>query len=185
MLMKPHSRYLSEEAVKRALHIDSFRNLSKDKVMKFASMIPYMDKDVALSIINQFPTFADFGKTIISSYMEMCNSILARNNESQAAVIQGYQTILTALSKKMDNPEITEDERKSLTEDMISVADKIAEADLQNKKFLERMGTKALLCVSVIFAGIAAGIGINSVLGGDSIPEICEDADDTDDSEDM
>lgn len=68
---------------------------------------------------------------------------------------------------------------------MISVADKIAEADLQNKKFLERMGTKALLCVSVIFAGIAAGIGINSVLGGDSIPEICEDADDTDDSEDL
>ena len=48
-------RYVSEEAVKRALNIDSFRNLSKDKIMQFASMIPYMDKDVAIAIITQFP----------------------------------------------------------------------------------------------------------------------------------
>lgn len=45
-------RYVTEEAVKRALKIDSFRNISKDKVMQFASMIPYMDKDVAIAIIN-------------------------------------------------------------------------------------------------------------------------------------
>ena len=50
-------RYVSEDAVKRALKIDSFRNLSKDKVMQFASMIPYMDKEVAIAIINQFPLF--------------------------------------------------------------------------------------------------------------------------------
>lgn len=48
-------KYVSEDAVKRALKIDSFRNLSKDKIMQFASMIPYMDKEVAIAIINQFP----------------------------------------------------------------------------------------------------------------------------------
>lgn len=47
-------RYVTEEAVKRALKIDSFRNISKDKVMQFASMIPYMDKDVAIAIIINF-----------------------------------------------------------------------------------------------------------------------------------
>ena len=46
---------VSEDQVKKALHIDSFRNLSKDKIMEFASLIPNMDKDVAISIINQFP----------------------------------------------------------------------------------------------------------------------------------
>ncbi|MCI8658553.1 MAG: hypothetical protein HFF72_14240, partial [Oscillospiraceae bacterium] len=55
MLKRIPKRYISEEAVKRALKIDSFRNLSKDKVMQFASMIPYMDRDVAIAIINQFP----------------------------------------------------------------------------------------------------------------------------------
>ena len=51
-------RYMTEAAVKKASQIDSFRNLSKDKIMQFASMIPYMDKDIAIAIINQFPKFA-------------------------------------------------------------------------------------------------------------------------------
>lgn len=79
-------RYVTEEAVKRALKIDSFRNISKDKVMQFASMIPYMDKDVAIAIINQFPRFADFGQTMVSSYMQICDNILLSNKESHDAV---------------------------------------------------------------------------------------------------
>lgn len=65
-------RYVSEDAVKHALKIDSFRNLSKDKVMQFASMIPYMDKEVAIAIINQFPVYADFGKAAIEQYTQTC-----------------------------------------------------------------------------------------------------------------
>jgi len=133
--------------------------------MKFASMIPYMDKEVAIAIINQFPVYADFGKTAISGYMQMCNNILEKNNESQVAVVQGYQTILEALSRKMDAENITEDVRKSITKDMILVADKITEADLQNKKFLEKMGTKILWGILGVAALVGAGIGINSVIG--------------------
>ena len=61
MSKKLPKRYVNEKAVKRALGIDSFRNVSKDKIMEFASLIPYMDKDVAIAIINQFPVYADFG----------------------------------------------------------------------------------------------------------------------------
>lgn len=169
-------RYVSEEAVKRALKIDSFRNLSKDKIMQFASMIPYMDKDVAIAVINQFPEFADFGKTVVSRYMEMCDSILEKNKESEAAVIHSYQTILDALSRRMDSETITEEERKSITEDMISVADKVAEVDMRNKKFLDKMGTKILWGVLGVVAVIGAGIGINSAIGNNSeLPEIEDD----------
>ena len=63
-------RYVNEKAVKFALGIDSFGNVSKDKIMEFASMIPYMDKDVAISIINQFPVYADFGKATIYAGMQ-------------------------------------------------------------------------------------------------------------------
>ena len=62
MSKKLPKRYLTEDAVKKALKIDSFRNMSKDKIMQFASMIPYMDKDVAIAIINQLPIYADFDK---------------------------------------------------------------------------------------------------------------------------
>ena len=172
-------RYVTEEAVKRALKIDSFRNLSKDKVMQFASMIPYMDKEVAIAIIGQFPRFADFGQAIVSNYMQICDNILQNNKESQAAVIRGYQTILDALSKRVEAENIDADERKSITEDMIAVADKIALADLQNKKFLDKMGTKIIWLLAGISGVVAAGIGIYSTMGNnDQLPQIDDDKDD-------
>lgn len=179
MSKKLIKKYVSEDDVKRALKIDSFRNLSKDKIMQFASMIPYMDKEVAIAIINQFPKFADFGKTAISSYMQMCDHILKTNSENQSAVIHGYQIILDTLSKRMELECITEEDRKAITEDMIAVADKIALADLQNKKFLDRMGTKVLWGILGVAAIIGAGIGVNSAIGSSGqIPQIADNDDD-------
>lgn len=122
MSKKLPKRYVNEKAVKRALGIDSFRNVSKDKIMEFASLIPYMDKDVAIAIINQFPVYADFGKATIEQYTQACSNILEKNKESQMAVINGYQTILDALAKRIEKENISEIERKSITEDMIAVA---------------------------------------------------------------
>lgn len=101
MNKKLPKRYLTEDAVKKALKIDSFRNMSKDKIMQFASMIPYMDKDVAIAIINQFPKFADFGKSMIENYTKLCDNILQKNHESQMAAIHGYQTQMQRKWKKM------------------------------------------------------------------------------------
>lgn len=178
-MKKLPQRYVSEESVKRALKIDSFRNLSKDKVMQFASMIPYMDKEVAIAIINQFPVYADFGKATIEHYTQVCTNILEHNKESQAAVVKGYQTILDALSKRMEKEDISDQERQAITSDMIAVADKIAEADLNNKKFLDRMGNKLLFGLGLIVAAVGAGIGINSAFGnGSSLPEVQDDDED-------
>ncbi len=187
MSKKIAKRYVSEEMVKRALKIDSFRNLSKDKVMQFASMIPYMDKEVAIAVINQFPTFVEFGKTIIASYMQTCNDILQKSEKSQDAVIQGYQTILDALSKRMDVESITESERIAITHDMIEVADKIAEADLQYKKFLERLWGKVGVALLGVAAIVGAGIGVHSAFGSSQdLPQLdCDNENEDDDDDDL
>lgn len=155
-----NTRYYREEDVKRALKINSFRNLSKDKVMQFASMIPYMDKDVAIAIINQFPVYADFGKAAIEQYSQTCKSILEGNRESQAATIKSYQYVLECLSREMDK-DISAQERKELTERMIDIADKIAEADKRNKEYLlESLKTIGGVVLFVIIA-VAGALGIN------------------------
>lgn len=180
MTKKLPKRYISEKSVKHALRIESFRNLSKDKIMEFASMIPYMDKDVAIAIINQFPVYVDFGKATIERYTQICSDIMERNRESQAAVIHGYQTILDVLARRLEKENITEAERKSITEDMITVADKIAETDRQNKKFLEKIETKVLWTLGIGFAAVGAGIGIHSAFGGgESLPQVTDDEDGT------
>lgn len=171
-------KFRNEEAVKKALRIDSFRNITKDKIMEFASLIPYVDKEVAIAIINQFPAFSEFGKTVISCYMERCDKLLESNNESQKAVVRGYQTILEALAKRMDNQSISEEERSYITKDMMDVADKIAAADLRNKKFLEKTGNKILLGIGLVFAGVAAALGINSRFNGNGdLPQVSEKED--------
>lgn len=60
---------------------------------------------------------------------------------------------------------------------MITVADKIAEADLNNKKFLDRMGNKILLGVGMITLAVAAALGVNANLGGGDIPELGDNND--------
>ena len=77
----------------------------------------------------------------------------------------------------MDKENLTEEERKSITEDMITVADKIAEADLNNKKFLDRMGNKILLGVGMITLAVAAALGVNANLGAGDIPELGDNND--------
>lgn len=173
-------RYINENAVKKALKIDSFRNLSKEKVMQFASMIPYMDKEVALKIIEQFPVYADFGRAAIEQYTKACDNILEKNEENQIAVIHGYQTILDVLAKKIEKEDLSEEERKAITEDMITVADKIAEADLNNKKFLEKMGHLALWGFGVAIVGLAAVLGVNANIDGSDMPELEDNSNDDD-----
>ena len=56
------AKILIEQQVKDVLQIDLFRNLSKEEIMEFASLIPNMDKDVAISIINWFPKYAESSK---------------------------------------------------------------------------------------------------------------------------
>ena len=76
MEKKIRKRYHSEEAVKKALKIESFRNLTKDKVMEFTSMIPYMEKEVALEIIKQFPVYVEFVESEMIQFLTLFLQLL-------------------------------------------------------------------------------------------------------------
>lgn len=99
----------------------------------------------------------------------MWDNILEKNKESQTAAVQGYQTIFDALSRRMD----TDEDWKPIAEEMIAVANKIAELDLNNKKFLDRINTKMLCGILGFAAIVGAAIGINSAFDGDEeLPQL-------------
>ena len=100
--------------------------------------------------------------------------MLKDNKESQIAVIHGYQTILNALSKRLEKVE-NEKERKSITDDMISVADKIAEVHLQNQKHISKIVTKFIVASLGIATVLAAAIGVSSKFSGNELPQLDED----------
>ena len=98
---------VSEEEVKKALAINNFREVSKEKLIDFISLIPNMDKDVAISVINQFPIYADFAKNMVSTLKDMCDRILEENNSSQMEVISAYRKILDELSELLKKDDLS------------------------------------------------------------------------------
>ena len=92
-------KMLTEQQVKDALQIDSFRNLSKEKIMEFASLIPNMYKDVAISIINQFPAYAESSGKILEQFKNVCDTALESNKDSQKDAILAYRKILDDQAK--------------------------------------------------------------------------------------
>ena len=69
----------TENEVKKALAIDSFRNISKDKIMEFVSAIPNMDKEVAVKIIEQFPSYAESANNMLTQLNTMCSNAMKAN----------------------------------------------------------------------------------------------------------
>lgn len=123
--------YVSEEDVKKALNITNFRSLSKEKVMEFVSIIPKVDKEVAISIINQFPNYADMAKDMVSGMLHLCNEALQDAKLGRKEVIESYKIVLETLREELNNGDLTIEERKKITDDMIAVAEKM---DLVNDK---------------------------------------------------
>lgn len=127
---------VTEEEVKKTMAIDSFRNMSKNKIMEFVSAIPNMDKDVAIKIIEQFPDYAESANNMLAQLNTMCNNAMKENSQSQKEAIEAYKKILDDLGELLKKDTITAEERVQITEQMINVADRISAKDTENKDFL-------------------------------------------------
>lgn len=163
-------KLLSENDVKKALAITDFRSISKEKIMEFASLIPNMDKDVAISIINQFPTYKDFAINIVNSLKDMCDSAMKSNDLSQKETIAAYRKILDDLGELLKKDDITIEEKDMISDKMILVADKIASVNTENKEFISnilRFGLPMLGTALVIGASI---LGFN--IKGKDLPTL-------------
>lgn len=61
---------MSEAKVLKKLDIADFRHLTKDKVIKMASMLDKMDPEVAKKALEQFPEFVNTTKEMLTEYKE-------------------------------------------------------------------------------------------------------------------
>ena len=161
---------VSVEEVKNALKIDSFRNLSKDKIMEFVSLIPSMDKEVAIKIIEQYPAFAKLSESMVAQLNKMCDTALEKNEESQRLTIQAYKQILDELSNQLHMEDISKEDREKITKQMIEIADKISVKDTENKAFIDKMVKYSTgFAIGALVLG-ATILGVN--IKGKDIPKL-------------
>jgi hypothetical protein len=161
-------KYTSEDGVKQALGINSWRNLSRENVVKFAAMMPDMDKELAVKIVEQFPVFTKFGLDALRSMERVQESALNFNERSQKKVHDAYQDVRDAIKGELSK-ELAPEERQRLIETMMDTAAKESEKDSENKRLIgDIVKTAAAVTGGVLLTAVV-------ILGAKFIAEQPED----------
>lgn len=168
---------MSEKKVLKKLGIPDFKHMTKDKVVKFASMLPYMDPEVAKVALEQFPVFKDLASDLVVQYKMVIDKALDENRISQQSFYDACNSIISSLQKELEKDELSADERDRIENKMIDVAKMIGEKDSENKGMLLKILLGFGAVCATIGVAAAATIGANSQI---SQSDYLDDEDDDD-----
>ena len=168
-------RTLSEQKVLKKLGITDFRHMTKDKVVKFASMLPFMDPEVAKKALEQFPAFKDLASDLVGQYKIVIDKALEGNEANQNAFCEACNNIILSLQNELDNDNLTSEDRDRIENKMIQVAGMLGENDEKNKNFLLKV--LGIMAATVVFVGGAAA----AILGSNAQISKSDDSDDYND----
>ena len=128
-------RSLTEQKVLKKLGIEDFRHLTKDKVIKMASMIDKMDPEVAKKALEQFPDFANTTKEMLVEYKNTLDKSLESNRESVQTFYNSCNSMIESLQKQLEDKNLTFEERKYIIDTMLEISKMMEAKDSENKKF--------------------------------------------------
>ena len=159
-------RTLAEQKVLDKLNIDSFRQLTKDKVIELSSMLDKVDPEVAKQALEQFPNFASTLKEMLVDYKNTLDLGLKENTESVKMYYDSCNQTIAALQKMLENDNLSFEEKKYAIDKMIEINKMIGDKDSENKKFIAALavlGTAVLLVGTQVLAGtLGVNIGTKS-----------------------
>lgn len=159
-------RTISEQKVLQRLGIQDFRHMTKDKIMRFATMLPYMDPEVAKKALDQFPAFKELAGQLVIEYKNIVSNTLTDNSESQKAFYITCNSILDSLKQEVQRDALSAEERAHLEDKMLQVAIMIAEKDSENKRFLLKLVAVVGFFATGIIGVAAAVLGTNCQTSG-------------------
>lgn len=153
-------RYTNEVEIKQALGIESWRNLSKDKMIRFAAMMPDMDTEVALKIIEQFPAFKEFAMDVVDAMEKEHQVTLTANIQSQDQVHQAFHEIREILRNELAKDGLTWEQKKYIIEQIQETGRQQFHKDSENKQFLDGAlkmtlaGAGGVVLAALAFVGV-------------------------------
>lgn len=156
------SKKLSEKDVFKKLDIQDFRDITKDKVMGFVSILPNMNTEVAKKAIEQFPEFIKFSTEAFKDYRGVLEKTLDANEESSKACFDMYEKVLSILEKCSLKEDISFEEKKYYFDKMFEIIQMVEKKDSENKAFYQKLfNAGATVLVAIVGIG-AAAIGVKS-----------------------
>ena len=135
-------------------------------------MIPYMEKEVALEIIKQFPVYVEFVESAIENYTQLCKTILETNKEEYEQAVYAHQYVLETFANQLEQENLTEEERREFSEKMMEEADKITELYLQQQKFHERVFKTIGGVVTLALGVTVTMLGLKAIGSDEDLPQL-------------
>ena len=186
---------LEKQALEMMQRTD-FKNLSKNDVVSIVSQLNQLQPDVAKDIIAQFPEFSNLVRHSMTEYKEELEKIIASDDESIKQVYSTAEKVLDSdaqsrtqyydlagkiqadLSKCLDNPNLTAEERREIFDRQMEILKAADQKDteirndekemaqmVEKKDFEKRQFNWGIIkaASTVAMMGIAFGLGM---LGG-------------------
>lgn len=125
-------------------------------------MLPDIDKEVRLKIIDQFPNFKEYALTAVEGFQETTKGLLNSNIQSQENLHTAWQDVRRILEAQLKNPDTTSEEKLRYAEMIMETARQESAKDSENKSFLtDFMDKSGRILGGVLMAGIVviAGAG--------------------------
>lgn len=153
------SKTLNEQKVLRKLGINDFGQLTKNKVIKMASMLDKMDPEVAKKAIEQFPDFSNTMKEILMEYKTSLDNALESNGESVKSYYDSCDAIISSCQRELEKENLTFEQRREIIEQMILVARMKGDKDYENKKFIATLAVVGFSAVGLTAAALITALG--------------------------
>lgn len=153
-------QYKDELELKQALGINNWRELSRDKMLNFAAIVPHLDSELAMRVVEQFPSFKEFATDVVDAMENAHDSTLTLNDRSTARVHDAFRDIRTILKQELDKGDLTWQQRRWLVEQIQETGRQQFSKDSENKRFLD-----SALGRVVVGAGGIAAIGLAAFSG--------------------
>ncbi|BFO19658.1 hypothetical protein SHKM778_60460 [Streptomyces sp. KM77-8] len=91
-------------------------DLSKEKTIRFAAMMPDMDTEVAMKIVEQFPEFRKFATDAFGAIEKAHEATLADGRHSLDQVYQALRENREIFERELRRDDLTWEQRKHLLE---------------------------------------------------------------------
>lgn len=124
-----------------------FKNLSKNDILSIASKIGELRPDVAKEVIAQFPEFSKTIQSLMVEYKDILGTIISSDDESlkqvyaiadkdmstsadsRKQILDFAEKVRADLSKSLDDPNLTAEERNNILANEIEILKTVCEKD--------------------------------------------------------
>jgi hypothetical protein len=153
------------EKLKKTLGIDSWRQLSKEHVIQFASALPQLDKEVAINIVRQFPNFKDLATSALAQLQKQSEKAAESGDKGQERMHESFMHTREVLADQLRKPDLSPEERFRILNDISDLIRNEAEGEERNRVYQGRLVNSLIVAAGVLATAAVAVLGGKGKIG--------------------